>query len=184
MDATSEYQTFRYSEAGGQELLGDLAGGVLFASQSAVSDDGSIVVGLGTSASGMDGFRWTVAAGMVGLDDFTGGNFESQADALSAGTSVDRRLRNSDDRPGGGDSGFLRAHRKAQRRAGQPWCCDSIRLDLGLGDWNHGEWLGGLRLRQRNELLWRARGLVGALLLALSRSAPIPKGHGNSRYIP
>ena len=37
-----------------------------------VSADGSTVVGYASSAIGPEAFRWTAAAGMVGLGDFPG----------------------------------------------------------------------------------------------------------------
>jgi probable HAF family extracellular repeat protein len=47
--------------------LGDLPGGSFISSASGVSADGSVVVGIGSSASGTEGFRWTIDSGMVGL---------------------------------------------------------------------------------------------------------------------
>lgn len=80
--ATSDFNAYRATSAG-QVLLGDLAGGAVFGSSNAISDDGTIVVGLGTSASGQEGFRWTMADGMVGLGDLAGGGFASVAKAIS-----------------------------------------------------------------------------------------------------
>jgi probable HAF family extracellular repeat protein len=47
--------------------LGDLAGGAFSSFAVGVSADGTVVVGFGNSASGMEAFRWTAGGGMVGL---------------------------------------------------------------------------------------------------------------------
>jgi uncharacterized membrane protein len=62
--------------------LGDLPGGSFSSSASGVSANGSVVVGIGNSASGTEAFRWTIDAGMVGL----GGG--SSASDVSADGSV------------------------------------------------------------------------------------------------
>jgi len=46
------------------------------------------VVGEGVSASGTEAFRWTQTTGMVGLGDLPGGNFNSNAYAVSANGQV------------------------------------------------------------------------------------------------
>ena len=51
-------------------------------------DDGSVVVGSSSSASGYEAFRWTKATGMVGLGDLPGGEFRSDANSLSIDGSV------------------------------------------------------------------------------------------------
>lgn len=68
--------------------LGDLPGGSDGSFAWDASADGSVVVGLGRSASGKEAFRWTSGGGMVGLGDLPGGIFESQAHAVSADGSV------------------------------------------------------------------------------------------------
>jgi probable HAF family extracellular repeat protein len=68
--------------------LGDLPGGSLSSIAYGVSADGSVVVGSGQSASGMEAFRWTEAGGMVGLGDLPGDGFYSDARAVSADGSV------------------------------------------------------------------------------------------------
>ena len=45
--------------------LGDLAGGVFLSEALAISADGSVVVGLGSSASGLEAFRWTSGGGKL-----------------------------------------------------------------------------------------------------------------------
>ncbi len=81
--ATAAYEAFRWQADAGEEVLGDLDGGEIYASAAAVSDDGSLVVGLGTSARGVEAFRWSRATGMTALGDFAGGDFSSQALAVS-----------------------------------------------------------------------------------------------------
>ena len=68
--------------------LSDLANGTFNSRANAVSSDGSVVVGFGTSASGQEAFRWTSAGGMIGLSDLTGGSFSSSANGVSANGSV------------------------------------------------------------------------------------------------
>ncbi len=82
IDATSEYQAIRIS-SGGLELIGDLDGGITFAAFNATSDDGSVLVGFGTSASGTEATRWTADAGLLALGDLPGGNDFSTAGAVS-----------------------------------------------------------------------------------------------------
>lgn len=69
--------------------LGDLPGGTFASSAFAVSSDGSVIVGRGSSASGStEAFRWTSGGGMVGLGDLAGGTFASDAQASSSDGSV------------------------------------------------------------------------------------------------
>lgn len=69
--------------------LGDLAGGNVYSFASAVSADGTVVVGYGDSGSGGEAFRWTAGGGMEGLGDIAGGSFSSAAYGVSAnGTTV------------------------------------------------------------------------------------------------
>jgi probable HAF family extracellular repeat protein len=77
--------------------LGDLPGGDSFSVAAKVSHDGSVVVGGASSAASLAGssftldfeaFRWTQAAGMVGLGDLPGGGFHSFANAVSGDGSV------------------------------------------------------------------------------------------------
>src|SRR5262245_27089410 len=53
----SDGQAFRWTEAGGMVGLGDIPGGLVQSSGAAVSGDGSAVVGFGTSAASIQGFR-------------------------------------------------------------------------------------------------------------------------------
>ena len=68
--------------------LGDLPGGGYGSSASAVSGDGSVVVGHSTSGSGVEAFRWTASGGMVGLGALPGRTFYSSAFDVSADGSV------------------------------------------------------------------------------------------------
>ena len=68
--------------------LGELTGGKVNSSASAVSAYGNVVVGDSGSTIGTDAFRWTQAGGMVGLGDLPGGGVNSQAYGVSANGSV------------------------------------------------------------------------------------------------
>ncbi len=70
--------------------LGDLPGGQFSSGATGVSADGSVVVGMGSSAFALDheAFRWTAEGGMVGLGDLPGGDFYSLARAVSGDGSV------------------------------------------------------------------------------------------------
>jgi probable HAF family extracellular repeat protein len=68
--------------------LGDLPGGSFSAEPYAVSADGSVVVGIGNSASGAEAFRWTSGTGMQGLGDLPGGTFYSVAYGVSGDGST------------------------------------------------------------------------------------------------
>jgi probable HAF family extracellular repeat protein len=68
--------------------LGDLPGGSFNSLAYGVSSDGSVVVGEGRSASGLEAYRWTSGTGMVGLGDLAGGSFNSFANGVSADGSV------------------------------------------------------------------------------------------------
>jgi probable HAF family extracellular repeat protein len=68
--------------------LGDLSGGAFSSSASGVSADGSVVVGVSSSAPGTQAFRWTQSGGMVGLGDLPGGYYYSTATDVSDDGSV------------------------------------------------------------------------------------------------
>lgn len=71
--------------------LGDLPGGPISSSASAVSADGSTVVGWSRSSDvsgNQEAFRWTETTGMVGLGDFGAAVVRSQAHDVSADGSV------------------------------------------------------------------------------------------------
>lgn len=76
------------------EGLGDLPGGARSSTASGISGDGSTVVGSTSVEAGGEGFRWTRAKGLVGLDDLAGGRHQSAATDVSdngvvVGTSRD-----------------------------------------------------------------------------------------------
>jgi probable HAF family extracellular repeat protein len=95
-------EAFRWTQSGGMVGLGHLAGislppyGVFYTSEAtAVSADGSVVIGQSSTANGngntqdeYEAFRWTQSGGMVGLGDLPGGRFTSRANAVSADGSV------------------------------------------------------------------------------------------------
>jgi uncharacterized membrane protein len=69
------------------EPLGDLAGGAVASRALAVSADGSVVVGIGTAASGERPFRWTHADGMSALP-LLGGMAAGRANGVSGDGAV------------------------------------------------------------------------------------------------
>ena len=64
--------------------LGDLSGGSFASRATAVSADGSVVVGESTTASGQEAFRWTQSGGMVGL-----GSLSAESSSRAFGVSSD-----------------------------------------------------------------------------------------------
>jgi len=94
---TGFYDTaFRWTQATGMVGLGYLPGGGYYAASyaSGVSANGSVVVGVSTSANGtealgwQEAFLWTQGTGMVGLGDLPGGSFWSNVSGVSADGSV------------------------------------------------------------------------------------------------
>src|SRR5262249_39285256 len=83
-------EAVRWIGASDPQRLGDLGldpnGETRQSVATAVSADGSVIVGYSTSPSGYQAFRW--ASGMVGLGDVPGGTFGSAANAVSADGSV------------------------------------------------------------------------------------------------
>lgn len=80
---SSPLEAIRWSAVTGFQIIGDLPGGGTEALAFSVSQDGTTVVGYGTSASGQEAFRWTAAGGMTGLGDLPGGTFGSSASKIS-----------------------------------------------------------------------------------------------------
>jgi probable HAF family extracellular repeat protein len=68
--------------------LPDLPGGDFGGEANAVSGDGSVIVGVSDSGTGVEAFRWTATGGIIGLGDLPGGNFFSVAEDVSADGSV------------------------------------------------------------------------------------------------
>jgi probable HAF family extracellular repeat protein len=79
------YEAFRWTQSEGMVGLGHL--GEEYSEATDVSSDGSVVVGISDSTSGLQAFRWTQSGGMVGLGFLPGGSgsyFFSEASAVSA----------------------------------------------------------------------------------------------------
>jgi len=76
-----------FADAASFEGLGDLGGGDFHSKASAVSANGSVVVGVSNSASGDEAFRWENGV-MLGLGDLPGGDFYSEATGVSHDGSV------------------------------------------------------------------------------------------------
>jgi probable HAF family extracellular repeat protein len=69
--------------------LGDFPGGSFESGASAVSADGSVVVGYGTTAAGQQAFRWTKNTGMVSLGKLPDSSFKKNwANSISADGTV------------------------------------------------------------------------------------------------
>jgi probable HAF family extracellular repeat protein len=77
----------RWTQEGGTQELGYLTDDEFYSEATAVSADGSIVVGTDIS-SVYNAFRWTQDEGMQGLGDLPGGDFESFASGVSADGST------------------------------------------------------------------------------------------------
>ena len=86
--AGEPYEAFRWFEAGGMQVLGDLPGGDFWSEAYAVSADGLVVVGTSHSASGHEAFRWIESQGMEGLGELLGGEYYSRALGVSADSLV------------------------------------------------------------------------------------------------
>jgi len=86
-----QVEAFVWTEELGLIGLGDLSGSGIYSQAQGVSADGSVVVGVSTSASHPsqnEAFIWTSAGGMVGLGDIPGSYFNSGARGVSADGSV------------------------------------------------------------------------------------------------
>lgn len=81
-------EAFRWSSTTGMVGLGDLAGGEFASSATAVSADGTVVVGSGAAGTEFEAFRWTQATGLVGLGDLPGGSPRSEAFGVSADGTI------------------------------------------------------------------------------------------------
>lgn len=64
--------------------LGELAGGSVRSTATAVSADGSVVAGYSESENGTEAFRWSLKTGMYGLGTLGGSPFMSNGRAISA----------------------------------------------------------------------------------------------------
>jgi len=82
---------WRWTAQTGLVGVGDLPGGAFKSLASAVSADGSVVVGWSESelsTPSAEAYRWTAAGGMVALGDLPGGRYISAATDISADASV------------------------------------------------------------------------------------------------
>lgn len=89
------YEAFRWTEATGIVLLGDLAGGINQSFATDISSNGKVIVGEGTTQFGSQAYRWTESDGMTGLGDLPGGSNVSVAYGVSADGSVIVGISNS-----------------------------------------------------------------------------------------
>ena len=81
-------QAVRWPTGGGPLVpLGDLIGGASESQATAISANGLVVTGWGTSANGREAFRWHAGV-MSGLGDLPGGRYFSEATALSGDGST------------------------------------------------------------------------------------------------
>jgi probable HAF family extracellular repeat protein len=81
-------EAFRWTSAGGRVGLGDLPGGDQLSQATAVSVDGSVVVGYSYSSSGLEAFRWTYSEGIIGLGKLSPADRNTFANNTSADGSV------------------------------------------------------------------------------------------------
>ncbi|MCP4592424.1 MAG: PEP-CTERM sorting domain-containing protein [bacterium] len=88
---SAKYTAFRWTAGDGMVALGDLPGGKTFSSATAVSGDGSTVIGYGYSGTGPEfgeGFRWAEQEGMVSLGTYAGDASSIVPEATSHDGSV------------------------------------------------------------------------------------------------
>jgi uncharacterized membrane protein len=85
-------EAFRWTPVGGASGLGDLPGGVFRSVPSAMSSNGSVIVGKGTigpdPSTDTEAFIWTEVNGLVGLGDLPTGPDRSWAADVSADGTV------------------------------------------------------------------------------------------------
>jgi probable HAF family extracellular repeat protein len=83
------YSITCYAQHASFQGLGDFPGGNFESLASAVSADGSIVVGYGTTASGKQAFRWMESSGMVSLGNLADSSFKyNWANRISADGNI------------------------------------------------------------------------------------------------
>ena len=82
------FEAWRYTEATGLVLLGDLPGGLQNSIATDTTSDGSVVVGQSFGPIGIEAYRWTATTGMQPLGDLPGGPFGSNALGISADGTV------------------------------------------------------------------------------------------------
>jgi probable HAF family extracellular repeat protein len=89
-DRAVNYESFRWNAVDGFVGLGYLqTAPERFSLAADVSADGQVIAGFSSGGNGYtEAYRWTQAAGMVGLGSLTGNNFYSLASAVSADGNV------------------------------------------------------------------------------------------------
>jgi uncharacterized membrane protein len=86
--AATVFEAWRYTDATGLVLLGDLPGGLMNSIATGVTSDGSVVIGQSFGPLGIEAYRWTQATGMQPLGDLPGGPFASNALGISGDGAV------------------------------------------------------------------------------------------------
>lgn len=81
-------RAFRWVAGEAPTLIGSLPGDTEQSAAENISYDGSVIVGYGSSAGGLEAMRWTDGSGMEGLGDLPGGEFFGSA----YGTSDDGKV--------------------------------------------------------------------------------------------
>ncbi len=86
-------EAFKWRADSGMVALGDLPGAYYLSTAYATTPNGDFVVGSsssenGTSGNRLEAYLWSEQAGMIGLGDLPGGEFESSAYDVSADGSV------------------------------------------------------------------------------------------------
>jgi probable HAF family extracellular repeat protein len=91
----ADIEIFRWTAAGGIQILGDIPGGLTNSTARGISADGNTIVGFGSSAAStavcgicQEAFKWTAQTGFVPLGDLDGGNFDSHATAISGNGQI------------------------------------------------------------------------------------------------
>lgn len=89
LESLSSRQAWRWTSSSGFNYLGDLPGGDFWSEARDVSDDGSVVVGIGETATDQQAFRWKSGQGMMSLGTIGGSSGASRAFGVSGdGTRV------------------------------------------------------------------------------------------------
>ena len=83
---TTTVSAFRWTAGGGLQNLGSLFGG--FTQSTAISGDGSIVVGASNRPGSARAFRWTAAGGMQNLGSLPGGGYSAALGISADGSHI------------------------------------------------------------------------------------------------
>jgi len=85
LEVGTDTMAFEWSKATGAfQVLGDLGGVSPHSRANAVSTDGAVVVGYGSTPAGRQAFRWTQASGMLRIPDLANGTHNSTAESVTA----------------------------------------------------------------------------------------------------